>query len=224
MLRAFLFDFDGTIADTEPLHFAAFAEVLGRRGIELSEATYYERYLSLTDRECLELALADAERRDLAGEIPALLREKAQAMAGRLAADVPLCPGVEGFLVEASTIGPLGIVSGALRREACGVLERAGLSRYFAAVVTAEDVTAGKPDPEGYRLGWRRLRRELADLEPPECLAIEDSPKGVEAARAAGLATLAIPHTRPASELALADVVAPSYAAIDWRALRARFG
>jgi HAD superfamily hydrolase (TIGR01509 family) len=223
MLRAFLFDFDGTIADTEPLHFAAFAEVLGRRGIEISEAIYYDRYLSLTDRECLGLAIRDLGRSELATEIAILLREKAEAMARRLAGGVPLCPGVREFIAEAARIGPLAVVSGALRREATGVLERAGLSRFFTVLVTAEDVTAGKPDPQGYRFGWQRLRRGLPDLEPGECLAIEDSPKGIDAARAAGLRTLAIPHTRPASALSAADAVAPSYAEIDWRRLRAIF-
>jgi len=144
-------------------------------------------------------------------------------MARRLAADVPLCPGVESFIVEAERVGPLAVVSGALRSEVTGVLERAALARFFPVVVTAEDVKAGKPDPEGYRLGWQRLRQHRADLEPEECLAIEDSPKGIEAARAAGMRTLAIPHTRPTAALSVADVVAPSYAKIDWQRLRAIF-
>jgi HAD superfamily hydrolase (TIGR01509 family) len=223
MLRALLFDFDGTIADTEPLHFAAFAEVLGRRGIELSEATYYERYLGLTDRECLELVFRDFDRADLMDGIRALLGEKTQAMARRLRGRVPLCPGVEPFLAEAARIGPLGIVSGAIRVEVLGVLERAGLARFFAEVIAAEDVRAGKPDPEGYRLGWRRLREHLTDLEPGECLAIEDSPKGIEAARAAGMRSLALPHTRPRSALAGADLVVPGYAGVDWRELLGLF-
>ena len=65
MLRAILFDFDGTIALSEPLHYAAFAEVLARRGIVLAEPIYYERYLALTDRECVGRMVEDFERRDL---------------------------------------------------------------------------------------------------------------------------------------------------------------
>ena len=223
MLRAIFFDFDGVIVLSEPLHFAAFAEVFAPRGVALSEHAYYERYLSLTDREAIERVIDDAGRTDLLGEAPALLREKIEAMAHRIALGMPLCPGVEDFIAAAALRFPLAIVSAAIRPEIESILERTSLRRYFTTIVSADDVTSGKPDPAGYRLGVERLRDAVAGLAPSECLAIEDSPNGIVAARAAGLRVLALPHTRPAAELAGADFVAPSYVAVDWNAIEARF-
>jgi len=224
MLRAILFDFDGTIALSEPMHFAAFAEVLAGRGLVLTEPAYYERYVSLIDRECLERMIEDYARPDLRADLPALLTAKAEAMADRLARGVPLCPGVRAFVARAAAHAPLAIVSGALRDEIAGVLERAGLDRFFASIVAAEDVPAGKPDPQGYHLAVERLRAQtLADLEASQCLAIEDTPKGIAAARAAGMRVIALPHTVRADALGGADRVYPTYDRISWSELEAMF-
>jgi len=224
MLRAILFDFDGTIARSEPIHFAAFAEVLAERGLVLDAAAYYERYVGLTDRECFERTVEDFGRPDLRAALPALLAEKATAMAAHLDHGVPLCAGVAAFVAAAATRAPLAIVSGALRAEIARVLERENLAGFFPIVVAAEDVRAGKPDPQGYRLAVDRLRaRSLADLAPNECLAIEDTPSGIAAARAAGLRVVALPHTLRAEALAGADRVYASYDRIPWADLDALF-
>jgi HAD superfamily hydrolase (TIGR01509 family) len=223
MLRAFLFDFDGTLFDTEPLHHAAFVEVLGPRGIVLGRERYFTRYLSLTDRECLERAIEDFGRPDLRGEVDRLVLEKSRAMARLLARGVAPLPGAAAFVAEAARIGPCAIVSGALRREIETILAAAGLADRFRVIVSAEDVARGKPDPEGYRLGWRRLRGLLPGLEPAECLAVEDSPKGVDAARAAGLRVLAVTQSRPAGDLRAADRIIEGYDAVGWDDLRGLF-
>ncbi len=223
MLRALLFDFDGIIVLSEPLHFAAFDEVFGRWGLPFSERAYFERYLSYTDRECVERVIEDSGRTDLRERAPDLFREKIAAMARRIDGGVPLCPGVEAFVAETAARFPLAIVSAAIRAEIESILARAGLDRRFATVVSADDVIHGKPDPEGYRLGVERLRDVVPNLAPSECLAIEDSPNGIIAAQAAGVRVLALPHTRPAAELAHADFVAASFAAVDWAAVEARF-
>jgi beta-phosphoglucomutase len=223
-MHAILFDFDGTIADTEPLHFSAFAEVLARRGIELTRPVYDERYLSLTDRECFALMVEDFRRPDLRAELSVLLAEKTAAMRARLSTGVPLFPGAEDFVTRASEHARLAIVSGALRAEIGLVLQRAGLARFFPIIVAAEDVRSGKPDPDGYRQGWRRLRDDgLPDLEPRQCLVIEDAPKGVDAAHAAGMRVVALAHTVSIALLEHADRAYRSYAAIDWRELSALF-
>ena len=223
MLRAVLFDFDGVIVLSEPLHFAAFAEVLAARGVTLTERDYYDRYLSYTDREATERMVADSGRADLRGEEPALLAAKTAAMARKIERGVPLCPGVETFIAAAAARLPLGIVSAAIRPEIEAILARAGLARFFPTIVAAEDVRAGKPDPQGYRLGVERMRERLSALAPDECLAIEDSPKGIIAAHAAGLRVLALPHTRPRTELGEADFFAERYADVDWRAIESVF-
>jgi HAD superfamily hydrolase (TIGR01509 family) len=217
MLRAILFDFDGTIAQSEPLHFAAFAEALGEHGILLPEALYYERYLGFTDAECVKRMLDDFDRLDLHSDIAALLRTKAEFMARRMADGVPLYPGVAPFIARAAGRVALAIVSGALRAEIDRVLEDAGLRRYFCFVLSAADVERGKPDPEGYRLACARLHEHgVAGLDPQQCLVIEDAPRGIEAARAAGMPVVALPHTCSAEALAAADRVYDSYDAIDW--------
>jgi len=116
----------------------------------------------------------------------------------------------------------LAIVSGALRNEIAAVLARSGLERFFPVIVSAEDVRAGKPDPEGYRLAVERLRRRgLPDLSTGQCLAVEDAPKGIAAARAAGIHVVALPHSFHAEALRDADLVYPSYGAVEWHALEA---
>jgi HAD superfamily hydrolase (TIGR01509 family) len=174
----------------------------------------------VTDRECLGRCLRDHHREDLSSEGDSLLAAKAAAMAVRIAAGIPLCPGVRSFLAEASAVGPLGVVSGALADEVDRVLRQAGVRELFATIVAAEDVRRGKPDPEGYRLGWRRLRASLPDLELGDCLAVEDAPAGIRAAHAAGLPVLAVATTRPQSALGDAELVVPSLADVDWNALR----
>ncbi len=216
MLRAFLFDFDGTIADTEPLHHAALAEVLGRYGMVLPRAVYDEHYLSRTDRDCLVRATEEYRRPDLRPRLDELFREKIEAMDRLLREPVSLCPGVRAFLDRAASVGPLAVVTGAVRHEVEGVLEREGLRRFFLAVVAAEDIAHGKPDPEGYRTGLRRLRRMLPDLDPGECLAIEDAPSGVLSAQRAGMRALGLTHSLPAERLAGADLVAACYAEVEW--------
>lgn len=220
MPRAFLFDFDGTLADTEPLHFAAFAETLTRRGVAISETEYFAHFLGRTDRECIEWLSADRGRADLVRDREALVAEKARVMASRLRAGAPLRPGVREFVARAAEAGPAAVVSGALRVEVESVLAGAELGAYFATIVAADDVSRGKPDPEGFRLAWRRLRAlRLADLEPRECLAIEDAPHGITAARAAGMRVLAVAGSCRPEALAEADLVVPSLAEFDWKRL-----
>lgn len=223
MLRALLFDYDGTLVLSEPLHYAAFAEVLRRRGVVLTQATYYERYLGWTDAECAHRMVADFR---LGGErdAAALLAAKIKAMEARIAAGVPLAPGVEQFVAEAALRHTLAIVSAGLRREIVTVLSRAGLERFFPVLVSAEDVRAGKPDPEGFLLACGLLRESgVVDLRPAECLVVEDSPKGIAAARAAGMPVIALAHTRPGVELADADLVLESFADARWEALEDLF-
>jgi HAD superfamily hydrolase (TIGR01509 family) len=137
----------------------------------------------------------------------------------------PFSPGAVALGRAAAAAGLLvGVVSGALRAEVLGALERAGLAGCCRAVVAAEDVTRPKPDPEGYRRGLALLAATVPPSEPPlaarEVLAVEDSPAGLAAARAAGLATLGVASTCAAGELATADAVADAVADLGVARLR----
>ncbi len=205
--------------DDEPIHYALFARVLGEEGIVLSEEVYYRQYLSLDDRGCFTQALRAAGKSAGAAEVVRLTTRKASYYREQIRREgYPFFPGARELVRSAATAGlTLGVVSGALREEVEAACDQAGLSRFFKVLVTAEDVSEGKPDPQGYLRGIEALNSQppLPDrlFHPHEVLAIEDSPGGLQAAAAAGLATLGVAHTYPADGL-VADRVVRSLAGL----------
>ena len=121
----------------------------------------------------------------------------------------------------------LALVSGALREEVEQALRQETLRPLFKAVITAEDVAEGKPDPEGYRRALSELNSQPPLPErlfhPHEVLAIEDTPAGLRAARGAGFTTLGVAQTFPAAKLTEADFTVASLVGLDSRTLRQRF-
>jgi hypothetical protein len=117
----------------------------------------------------------------------------------------------------------LAVASGALRHEIELILAQAGLADCFAAIVSAEDVSAGKPSPEGFLCALERLRARLPDLAPRDCLVVEDSQPGVEGARRAGMRCLAVTNSYPAAALGGADLIVSSLAEAGWDRLAALF-
>lgn len=209
-IRAIVFDFDGVIANTEPLHFRAYRDVLDEIGIGLAETDYYARYLGYDDIGAFRAIAADAGRALTADEIGALVARKALRLE-EIERDSPvLFDGAAEAVRRMAASFPIAIASGALRAEIVRVLEATRLAPLFAAVVAAEDTPLSKPAPDPYRRAIDLLRREVSDLAPAECVAIEDSRWGLESARAAGLKTLAVTHTYAAEVVASAadDVLA----------------
>ena len=229
MLRAVLFDFNGTLVDDEPIHFELFARVLAEEGVALSADEYYRSYLALDDRGCFAAALKAGGSPAEPTRLERLVARKASYYRERIRRDgYPFFAGALERVEELAAAGlALGVVSGALKEEVEGALEKAGLLARFKVLVTAEDVAAGKPDPQGYRCALEALNGEpplpARLFHPHEVLAIEDSPAGLAAARAAGLATLGVAHTYPAAELAAADFVLERLADLRPPDLLARF-
>jgi beta-phosphoglucomutase len=229
VLRALLFDFNGILVNDEPLHFALFRRVLGEEGIELSEADYFGRYLGLNDRSCFAAALAAAGASAASDRVARLVARKASYYREEIRRDgYPIFAGAAELVREAAAAGlTLALVSGALRDEVAGGLEQAGLAPLFKHLVTADDVLHGKPDPEGYALALAALNAEpplpARLIHPHECVAIEDSPAGLEAAAACGLRTLGVAHTYPASALRRADAVVAKLERFGLRELEACF-
>ena len=218
MIRAIIFDLDGTLADTEPLHFEAFAHVLRGEGIELDRAQYFSRLIGFDDRDCFTTVLRENCRVMADGLLAALIARKAAVYQKLLAGRDVTFPGAADFVRRCARRFPLIVATGTLRVEAELILKRAGIRELFADIIAAEDVEHGKPAPEGFQKALRQLDfllRLRPPLEPAECLVIEDTIAGIEAARRAGMRVLALCHSARREELAGAEVVRDSLAETD---------
>jgi len=208
MIRAVVFDFDGVLANSEPLHFRAYREVLAERGVTLTESAYYERYLGYDDVGAFRAIAADTGVSMTESDIAALVANKAVRLEALEKAGSVLFPGAREAIVRTAAAWPIAIASGALKAEILRVLEHEALRAFFPVVVSAEDTPASKPDPAPYLLAVQQLRATTPTLTASQCVAIEDSRWGLVSARAAGLRTVGITHTYSGSELAdAADVV-----------------
>src|SRR5881296_2691513 len=221
--RALVFDFDGVIADDEPLHLAAFQRTLAAEGVALTAEAYYARYLGFDDHDAIVEAFREAGRPLPPDRVDALMAAKAAHFLGLVRDGVRIFPGVPEFVRAAAARVPLAIASGALRREIELILAQAGLADLFAAIVSAEDVSVGKPSPEGFLRALERLRGRLPDLAPRDCLVVEDSQPGIESARRAGMRCLAVTNSYTAAELGGADLIVRSLAEAGWDRLAALF-
>jgi HAD superfamily hydrolase (TIGR01509 family) len=204
-MRAVVFDFDGVIVNSEPLHFRGFRDVLAERGVELTEADYYRRYLGYDDRAAFAAIAADSGCVWTEDDLAELVERKAL----RLERDAPeLFPGAAEAVRRLASTHRLAIASGAIRPEITRVLEREGLTRHFTAIASAEDARASKPAPDVYFEALRQLSSAAgAPLAAADCVAIEDSQWGIDAARAAGLRTIGVTHTYHAQALTGTDIV-----------------
>jgi beta-phosphoglucomutase len=221
-MRAAIFDFDGVIANSEPLHFAALRDTLKEDGVSITEDEYYRRYLAYDDRGALRLALEQHGIAFDAARIDRLARRKAVIFEQALAR-VPFFPGVPELVRRLAAEVPVAIASGARREEIEAILEAGGLLESFRAIVGADDVAHGKPDPEPYLTAAARLLPHAPGLRPEECVAFEDSVPGILAARNAGMKVVAVTNSYPAEKLGAAHRVVGTLQDIDGPSLRTLF-
>ena len=210
-LQSIVFDFDGVIADSEPLHLRAFQQALAEEGIELSAADYYSHYLGYDD---VGLVRALATDRGIAmndPQIAALVTRKGKQLQEMLHDRHVLFPGAVDFIRSAAAEVPIAIASGALKQEIDEITQAAGIRNLFTAVVAAGDTPQSKPSPAPYILAFERLRQHGGrDLEPHRCVAIEDSRWGIESARGAGLRCVGVTSSYAGAELEGAELVVGS--------------
>ena len=207
-LQAIVFDFDGVIADSEPLHLHAFQRTLEDEGVELSADDYYSRYLGYDDVGLLQ-ALARDRRLPLSdGQIAGLVAKKGSQLLDLLRSGAVLFPGAAEFVRAASAAVPIAVASGALKHEILEILGAADLAHLFTTIVAAGDTPQSKPSPAPYLLAFERLRHDTGlDIEARRCVAIEDSRWGLESASGAGLRCVGVTTSYPAEELTGAELV-----------------
>jgi beta-phosphoglucomutase len=223
-MRAIIFDFDGVIADSEPIHFAVFQRVLGEQGLVLSQAEYYADYLGYDDKGCFAAFFSAHGHPASPATIEELVARKAVAYFDYIKERPVIFPGVPEFIRESALGHRLAICSGALRHEIEFILEQSGIRKEFEHITSAEDVTHGKPNPEGFLHALASLngRGRGGAITSQECLVIEDSLPGIRGAHAAGMKVLAVANTHCIEELQEADAVTSSLADVRLRELKDR--
>jgi beta-phosphoglucomutase len=207
-------DFDGVIVNSEPLHFFAFHTVLKQEKLELSQAEYFGEMIGFDDKGAFKYIFAKHGRELDPKTFLRVMTHKKEAMLKQIySRKYSALPGVEAFIRGVWRHYPLAICSGALTDEIDLMLEGIALRDCFQVIVSAEDVSKGKPDPEGYLLTLERLAALLhSDLSPADCLVIEDAPAVVKSVRAKRFPVLGLTNTHKAEKLlaAGANWVIPS--------------
>jgi beta-phosphoglucomutase len=204
-IGAVVFDFDGVLANSEPLHLQAYQAVLGEVGVTLGRDEYYQHYLGFDDATMLTTV---SERRGLGWngeEISEIVARKTVIFDEIVASTDVIYPGAVACVERLAARLPLGIASGALRHEIEAILRRSALDRHFRFIVAAGETARGKPAPDPYRRAARLHQRP-----PAQCVAIEDSRWGIESAKDAGLHCVGITTSYPAGDLPGADAIIAS--------------
>jgi beta-phosphoglucomutase len=207
-LQAIVFDFDGVIADSEPLHLKAFQQALAEEGVVLERDEYFARYLGYDDVGVFAALARDRGLGWTDRQITALVARKGMKLQALLAGDEVLFPGAAAFIRAAAAEAPIAIASGAMRHEIVQIVEAAGLDGLFAAIIAAGDTPEGKPSPAPYLLAFEQLQQATGRmLDRRRCVAIEDSYWGLESARGAGLRCVGVTTSYPAAELTGAELI-----------------
>ena len=206
---AVIFDFDGVIVNSEPVHFAAFVKLLAEERIPLSEKEYYAELIGFDDRGAIRHMLTKHNRPVDDARIESLKAKKFKLMQQLLSAgEVPPLPGVKEFVPALSKHYPLAICSGAVKPEIEIMLDGVGLRDCFSVIVAADDVAIGKPNPMGYLLTTKLLGEQIGRaLTPKDVLIIEDAPIVVDSVRREGFPVLAVTTSYPAEALSNANWV-----------------
>jgi len=211
-LAGVIFDFDGVLANSEPLHLRAFQDVLAGRGITLSDSAYFDRYLGFDD---LGVFRAVAEQHGWSWEahtLAELLEAKGARFDALASQGEALFPGAADCVRRLAAEVPIAIASGALRPEIETMLSTTGLRRHFTAIVASGDTERSKPAPDPY-LKAVELLRPFVETEPGGAgcfVAIEDSHWGIDSAVAAGLRCIGVAQTYPPDRLTGAHLVVPT--------------
>jgi len=207
MLNAVIFDFDGIIVDSEPMHYRAFNAILEPLGKGFSWKEYCSVYIGYDDRDVFREAFKAHGQKTSARDIRQMIAGKAEVFQ-ELVNDGearPLPGAIE--LIESIPVRlPIALCSGAFRQDIDPIIGNLGIANAFSVIVTAEDTRKSKPDPAPYRLTCEKLGLK----DPATAIAIEDTPLGIVSAKGAGLKVLAVTNSYDREYLLEADAVTDS--------------
>lgn len=191
---AVLFDFDGVIVNSEPLHFWSFHEVLREEHIELTEEEYYRELIGFDDKGAFKHIFEKRGKTLDARTFLKVMTLKSEKMMELIhARKYHALPGVEEFVRGLWWHYPLAICSGALKEEIEAMLEGIALRDCFKVIIAAEDVAVGKPDPSGYLQCVEQLSQKAKKrLAPADCLIVEDAPTVIRSVRGVGFPVLGV--------------------------------
>jgi beta-phosphoglucomutase len=196
-VRALLVDFNGTLSEDEPILCRIFQELFAEAGKPLSEDEYYGRLAGFSDREIVRMWL---------GRDDEAILDRKVARYQQLADGSTVSEDAREAVQLAAESVEVAVVSGSSRTEIEPVLEAAGIRQSITLVVSEEDVARSKPDPEGYLIALH-----LLGVGPVDATAVEDSPAGVAAAKAAGLRCIGVTTSFAPDRLAEADELADRF-------------
>jgi phosphoglycolate phosphatase/beta-phosphoglucomutase len=220
MIHAIFFDFNGVIIDDERIHLKAYREVLAAEGVELTDSDYFAS-LGMDDVAFVRAAYQRAKKGLSDGDARRLIDREHELHREMIKQDLPVPTGVVAFVKQASRHYDLGIVSMAERSEIDHVLELAGMKDQIALIISAAPGRNHKPAPDCYLdalkgLNEKRRAHRKLPLLAKECLVIEDSPPGIESARAAGMRTVGVTTTVQATALRAAGADVVTHNLSDW--------
>jgi HAD superfamily hydrolase (TIGR01509 family) len=200
--KAILLEFNGVIINDEHIHQQLIDDLLLGENLLPSGSEYKQVCLGRSDRRCLQNLLSGRGRVVSEQYLSKLIEKKAQAYHETMTKldPLPIYPDVTSFLAQIKERSLLiGLVTGAVRSDVEFILAQAGITKYFQVMVTADDLSVSKPDPDGYLLAVNLLARQNPHLsiKPSDCLAIEDTPAGIEAAKNAGIQVVGVANTYP---------------------------
>lgn len=210
---AVIFDFDGVIVDTEPLHYRAFQRILEPLDLGFTWEQYVETYMGFDDRDAFAEAFNTKGQQISHEELTRLITSKALIFQEVIRDGVTPYPGVVELITALHSAGvPLAICSGALHSDIMPILEMLNISDCFGIVISADDVAKSKPDPECYRLAYEKLsaRCSWAAITQSSTIAIEDTPAGIAAAKGACLQVVAVTNSYPRERISEAALIVSS--------------
>ena len=221
-LRAAVFDFDGVIVDSEPLHFRALRDALAEDGVLITREEYWGIYLAHHDRQAIRLALEHHGQQPVVERVSRVEQRKVARFA-ELIPEIPVFAGAPDLVRALASEVPVAIASGARHDEIEVILGGLGLRDSFAAIVGADDAPRAKPDPAPYLEAARLLAARTPGLRPADCVAFEDSVPGIVAALGAGMRVVGVANSYPAERLRSAHRVVGSLAGLATSELHALF-